>query len=87
MISPLQGQAACRDRLDLVDAAYDRPGSREGRELRARFCPHCPIAARCFDEGMHGELGVWGGTSPKQRTESGARSLFNRHRARSQEVA
>ncbi len=71
MAATLTGQAKCADRLDLVDAAYARPGGPAARQLKQHVCPTCPIIESCFTEGMQGEDGVWGGTSPRQRTTAG----------------
>jgi len=63
---------ACGDRLDLVDAAYARPGGPAARELQV-LCRHCPINHTCLDSAMRShEWGVWGGTSPNTRTKRGA---------------
>jgi hypothetical protein len=68
MIPITQGRAACGDHLDLVDAAYDRPGGPEAHLLREQVCPRCPIAELCFLEGAErDEGGVWGGVGPHQR--------------------
>lgn len=72
MADELDGTPACSDRLDLVDAAYTRPGGPEAQTLKRHHCPHCPVVEQCFTEGMIGEAGVWGGTSPKQRTKAGS---------------
>lgn len=70
-------RAACADRLDLVDAAYARPGI-SGQESKAvadlkRLCRTCPIAEACLTEAMlRREYGVWGGTTPYMRTTHGA---------------
>lgn len=66
--------ALCRDRLDLVDAAFDRPGGYAGKAL-ARLCRQCPVQAQCFAEAITSpEWGVWAGTSPHRRTAHGAPS-------------
>ena len=73
------GAAACGDLLDLVDIAAQRPKSREGDILRDHVCPTRPIAANCLDLAMtNGEFGIWGGTTPKQRTQAGAPPARNR---------
>lgn len=71
-VTALDARPACADRLDLVDAAYAHPS--DSGELRA-LCAECPVAADCLAFAMvHGEYGVWGGTSPKGRTQHGAPS-------------
>lgn len=68
------GTAACADVLGLVDKAFDRPGGHHADILKERFCGHCEIAEQCLIAAARGteyEFGVWGGTSPKWRTEHG----------------
>ncbi|HEY9354261.1 MAG TPA: WhiB family transcriptional regulator [Nocardioides sp.] len=68
---------ACADPayLDLVDAAFERPGGPAGRWMRKHLCGSCPAASACFDEAMtNPEAGVWGMTSPYWRTTHGAKS-------------
>lgn len=62
-------KAACRDALDLVDLAYDRPGGTAGKTLTEVYCSHCPLADACLMLGMsRHELGVWGGVGTHRRT-------------------
>jgi hypothetical protein len=71
-VTHLDARPACADRLDLVDAAFARPGKSD--ELRA-LCADCPVATACLSLAMtRGEHGVWGGTGPKVRTQHGAPS-------------
>ena len=64
--------AACAARLDLVDAAYARPGGPQAAVLKL-MCKDCPIARVCLDMAMtRREEGVWGGTSDGTRTRHGA---------------
>lgn len=73
-----EGRAACAEpgMLDLVDEAIDRPGSRAGKFMRAEVCPACEVFAACLTWAMtHPEAGVWGGTTPIQRTKAGAPAL------------
>lgn len=68
-------RAACSDpaALPLIDAAFDRSGGPEAKELRNRYCVHCPIGGMCLGQAMtHGEWGPWGGTSRGLRTSRGA---------------
>jgi hypothetical protein len=61
-------QGACSDRLDLVDAAFDRPGGPAARELAERVCPTCPIWRECLYAALDsGEHGVWGGANERTR--------------------
>lgn len=77
-VTALDARPACADRLDLVDAAYAHPG--DSGALRA-LCADCPVAADCLAFAMvHGEYGVWGGTSPKVRTNRGAPPAFRARR-------
>ena len=63
--------AACAVRLDLVDAAYTRPGGPEAGRLRL-LCVTCPLAEGCLAEAMiRREWGVWGATSDNMRTRHG----------------
>lgn len=67
------GVAACLDELELVDAAFERPGGPAGERLRMEFCSGCPIATQCLMHAMEvGEAGVWGGTSGHTRSRAGA---------------
>lgn len=71
------GRAACADpeHLPLVDAATAKPGGPAAQEMKARLCRHCPVARQCFAwAATHPEVGIWGGTSPRQRTNAGAPS-------------
>lgn len=79
MLSPDLPRAACADRLDLVDAAFIRPGrAQRGEPPRpadelALLCERCPIAHDCLTEAMlRHEFGMWAGTSPNARTRHGA---------------
>ena len=73
--------AACADRLDLVDAAYKRPGGSQADELKRRYCPHCPIALDCLTQAMERrEEGVWGGTTPYVRTMHGGKRADGKKR-------
>lgn len=78
-VAPSPVRPACADRLDLVDAAYERSGAKHTGELR-RLCRTCPLARGCLDWAMtNPEWGVWGGTSPYERTAHGgpsARAVF-----------
>ncbi|MGH3478441.1 MAG: WhiB family transcriptional regulator [Nocardioidaceae bacterium] len=68
---------ACADpaHLDLVDAAFARPGGPAGRLMRKLLCGVCPAASECLGEAMVSpESGVWGATSPHWRTRNGAPS-------------
>ena len=61
------GVAACSDpfALQLVDAAFTRPGGPAAQSLKDEFCSRCEIAAACLGQAMrNGEFGVWGATSP-----------------------
>lgn len=76
-ISPEVGHAACSDpeHLPLVDAAFDRPGGPAAQEMKRTLCRDCPVATLCAGWAItHPEFGVWGGTTPKQRTVHGAPS-------------
>lgn len=63
MIPADAGRPACADRLDLVDAAFERgkAGNGAGREL-ARLCRSCPVAEACAAEFLaRREYGTWAG--------------------------
>lgn len=72
LVGAVAEPAACKDRLDLVDAAFKRPGGPAAKELRDKCCKKCPIWQTCLFAGMAGEWGIWGGTSPNWRTHHGA---------------
>lgn len=74
MVNDMSGALCAQpEHLELVDAAFARPGGPAARELRDRLCVRCPVAATCLDEGMQRpEFGVWGGTSQNLRTQHGA---------------
>lgn len=65
-----QGRAACADHLDLVDAAAEKPGGPEARQMKRELCRTCPVLQACgLWAYTHVEpAGIWAGTSPKQRT-------------------
>jgi hypothetical protein len=61
-------KGACSDRLDLVDAAFERPGGPAARELATKVCSRCPIWRECLYTALDsGEHGVWGGASERTR--------------------
>ena len=68
------GRAVCADpqHLPLVDAAHAKPGGPEAQEMK-RLCRTCPVIETCFTWAMtHAETGVWGGVSPRVRSDHGA---------------
>ena len=75
--------AVCADpqHLELVDAAFVAPGGEPGQRMRKELCARCPIWSSCLTQGMAGEWGVWGGTSPHQRTRHGAPKAVDRIRS------
>lgn len=68
-----RAKASCAEApLDLIDAAYAKPGGLQADILKARYCATCPVAAECLREAMaNGEHGIWGMTGPKWRTQHG----------------
>lgn len=60
-------EAACRG----LPAAMWFPAENEGHDDRGkRICAECPLRLRCLEHAIeHGEPGIWGGTSDKQRRE------------------
>jgi hypothetical protein len=69
MDTPLCAQP---EHLDLVDAAYAKPGGPAGKLMRERLCVRCPAYSQCLSEAMtRREWGVWGGTTPNVRTRHG----------------
>lgn len=69
----LAGDAACADHIDLVDAAFTRPGGPDAHQLANDICPTCTTAPQCLAWAMtHGEYGTWGGATQRQRTNAGA---------------
>lgn len=64
--------------LDLVDAAFKRPGGPAGEQM-ARVCASCPIWRECLTEALeNGEHGPWGGTTRKVRSRVAPRPVtFN----------
>lgn len=72
-----QGRAACSDpqHLPLVDAAFAKPGGPEAQEMKRTLCRECPVREQCLAWAMtHPEVGIWGETSPHQRTRAGVPS-------------
>lgn len=71
-----RASAACSSApLDMVDGAFDAPGSPAAKQFRAQFCSFCPVWKACLDEAMAtGEAGIWGGTSGNLRTRHGSPS-------------
>lgn len=66
---------AAPEALAVVDAAFERPGGPAGIEMRERVCPGCPVGEQCLAWAMsQWAPGIWGGTSPMQRTQHGAPS-------------
>lgn len=75
-LKPLPATPACADPrlLPLVDKVFDKPGSRLAHDFRDRVCARCPVWEACLTEALErGEHGVWGGTSPHQRSRAGGR--------------
>lgn len=65
------------------DPALWFPGDGVNAEPARRVCRRCPVIRECLDEAMrHDERhGVWGGTSPTQRT------MLRNRRAAAERVA
>jgi hypothetical protein len=66
---------ACLDPgfLPMIDAAFERPGGPESKWIKEHLCAYCPLRSQCLERAMtHGEAGVWGGTTPKTRSNRGA---------------
>lgn len=74
-----RARAACVTApLPLVDAAFTRAGSPEGKRFIADYCQRCEVWQQCLDEAMKtGERGVWGGTSLRGRTMAGGTKVTN----------
>jgi WhiB family redox-sensing transcriptional regulator len=60
---PWASQAACRG-LD-VDLFFPQRGS-DGAEAKA-VCAKCPVRAECREDGIDEHVGIWGGTSERER--------------------
>lgn len=68
-----QDEALCRE----YDPAYFFPETRGAARTQERFavtvCAACPVSAECLnlrlslDRSVFADVGVWGGTTPKQR--------------------
>ncbi|HTW09088.1 MAG TPA: WhiB family transcriptional regulator [Acidimicrobiales bacterium] len=58
-------RARCRD---LASATFFPSNARE-LALAYRYCGECPVRGACLDHALQHriELGVWGGTSPRER--------------------
>lgn len=64
---------AAPEHLALVDAAFERPGGPDAQRMKRDLCARCPIGEQCLAWAMlWREDGIWGGTSPKARTQHGA---------------
>jgi WhiB family redox-sensing transcriptional regulator len=61
-----QQWARCRE----TDPALFFPEDGRQAEPARRICRRCPVTRECLDAAMSGDErhGVWGGTSPNQRT-------------------
>ena len=61
-----QDKALCRDADPETFFPHDGDNGRDAR----RICRRCPVPRQCLDAAMRGDErhGVWGGTSPTQRT-------------------
>jgi hypothetical protein len=68
MLSVEAPRAACADRLDLVDATFNKPRGNRSLDkqmlalatLRHECCMHCPIRKACHIEGQDQKHGAWG---------------------------
>lgn len=61
---PYDVKPACVDRLDLVDATFDRgKKAKDAARRLASLCRSCPVAEACLREQMThpSPFGVWGG--------------------------
>lgn len=61
--------AACRD----MDPALFFPGRGEATHEAKEACRGCPVAEQCLAAGMREHVGVWGGTTERQRRRMRAR--------------
>lgn len=63
-----RNREACADLLELVDAAFARPGGPAAHQMAEQVCPTCPVWQECLQRAMAtGEHGPWGGTTERQR--------------------
>lgn len=67
-LAHVSARAACEDKLDIIDDAFERPGGPAAHYLAEEICPSCPIWVECLEFAMaHGEHGPWGGTTERER--------------------
>src|SRR5438552_2303299 len=69
-----QDHAACRDYdTDLFFGSENERGELRSRREQAakKICAACPVRAEClrFAESGPEKFGVWGGTTPRERTD------------------
>lgn len=73
MVSRWQDRATCRG---VLDGRWD---AREMSACAGRLCLECPVRLECVSEALdrhHTEdVGIWGGTTPKQRDRIRRRRL------------
>lgn len=64
-MSGWQDEAACRGK----DPAMFFPGKGDNLGVAAAkaVCADCPVKAECLAENLHERVGVYGGTSDRQR--------------------
>ena len=53
-----------------LDMFYPQPGDAQTARDAKKVCAACPVRVRCLDEALQNgeEDGIWGGTSPRQRS-------------------
>ncbi|MGI9120536.1 MAG: WhiB family transcriptional regulator [Acidimicrobiales bacterium] len=66
---PWMPRAACRDHPDIdFCPSSPRRGIPADVSPALAICTGCPVTAQCLAHAVeHGELGVWGGTTERQR--------------------
>lgn len=54
--------------VDSFDPDLWFSGSKGDQTLAIRLCNACPIQAQCLEEGLDFDSGIWGGTTPEERS-------------------
>lgn len=61
-------KAACKGKhIELWYPPLEEQGHHRYYDIAKWVCEHCPVRARCLEEGQTEEFGCWGGQTPKER--------------------
>ncbi|MDA8310254.1 MAG: WhiB family transcriptional regulator [Actinomycetota bacterium] len=65
---PWRGLAACRGRTEDMFPTVGRGSTALAYSPALAMCTTCPVVEECREAGAHERHGVWGGTTPAERS-------------------